>query len=115
VEFVLLSYKVARSNKADGCYPFRSSWGFLRYGDISTLEAIGGPGWNPAHNNKYYHRYLAQASRELHNVAMGVGLLFLGFLQRVAVGAGTVFALLLVVWLSTPRRSVIVATRRTMD
>jgi hypothetical protein len=44
-----------------------------------------------------------------------VGLLFLGFLQRIAVGAGTVFALLLVVWLGMPRRSVIVVSRRTTD
>jgi len=53
-----------------------------------------------------------QASRELHNVVMGVGLVFLRFLQRVAIGAGTVFALLLVIGLSLPRRSVVVSRRR---
>lgn len=60
-----------------------------------------------------YHRYLPQASRQLHNA--GMGLLFAGFLQRIAVGAGAVFGLLLLVRLSMPRRSVIVASRRTMQ
>jgi len=48
-------------------------------------------------------------------LTMGVSLLLLGFLQRVAVGAGTVFAMLLVVWLGIPRRSVIVVSHRTLD
>jgi hypothetical protein len=45
---------------------------------------------------------------------MGLGLLFLGFLQRIAVGAGTVLVLLLVISLGLPRRSVIVVSRRTI-
>lgn len=64
------------------------------------------------HNSEYYHRYLAQVSRELHNVAMGLDLLFLGFLQRIAVGAGTVFALFLIIRLGIPRRSAKVTSRR---
>ena len=44
---------------------------------------------------------------------MGLHLLFLGFLQRIAVGAGTVFVLLLVIALGLPRRAAIVVSRRT--
>jgi len=44
---------------------------------------------------------------------MGLDLLVLGFLQRIAVGAGAVLVLLLIVGLGLPRRSAIVATRRT--
>jgi hypothetical protein len=43
---------------------------------------------------------------------MGLDLLFLGFLQRIAVGVGTVLVLLLVTWLALPRRSAIVVSRR---
>ena len=39
--------------------------------------------------------------------------LFVGFLQPVAVGSAAVFALLLVIWLKTPRRSPSLITRRT--
>jgi hypothetical protein len=46
---------------------------------------------------------------------MDLNFLFVGFLQWVAIGAGTVFALFLVVWLSMPRRSAIVVTRRTTN
>ncbi len=45
---------------------------------------------------------------------MGLDLLILGFFQRIAMGAGTVFVLLLVTWLSLPRRSAIVVSRRTI-
>jgi len=45
---------------------------------------------------------------------MGLDLLFLGFLQRIAMGVGTVFVVLLVIWLSLPRRSAIVVSRRTI-
>ncbi|MFI5102409.1 MAG: hypothetical protein ACHP9V_03455 [Terriglobales bacterium] len=45
---------------------------------------------------------------------MGLDLLFLGFLQRIAVGAGAVFVLLLVISLGLPRRSAIVVNRRTI-
>jgi len=40
-----------------------------------------------------------------------MSLLFLDFLQRVAVGAGAVFALLLVVYLGIPRRAASVIRR----
>jgi hypothetical protein len=39
--------------------------------------------------------------------------LFLGFLQPVAVGSATVFALFVVIGLKTPRRSPVLITRRT--
>jgi len=45
---------------------------------------------------------------------MGLDLLFLGFLQRIAVGAATVLALLLLTWLGLPRRSAIIVNRRKM-
>jgi len=44
---------------------------------------------------------------------MDLGLLFLGFLQRIALGAGTVFAVLLIIWLSLPSHSAITVRRRT--
>ena len=50
---------------------------------------------------------------ELHNVGMDLSLLFAGFLQRVAVGAGVVFSLLLVIGLGMPRRSAVIARRRS--
>jgi len=43
---------------------------------------------------------------------MALGLLFEQFFQRIAVGAGTVFALLLLIRLGLPRRSAIVAKNR---
>jgi hypothetical protein len=43
---------------------------------------------------------------------MGLGLLFIEFLQPIAVGVVTVFALLLFIRLGIPRRSVIGASRR---
>jgi len=46
---------------------------------------------------------------------MGLGLLFLGFLQRVGLGAGTVFALFVIIGLGLPQRSEIVVNRRTKD
>jgi hypothetical protein len=45
---------------------------------------------------------------------MELGVFILGFLQRIAVGAGTVFALFLIVRLGMPRRSAIVASRRSI-
>jgi hypothetical protein len=36
---------------------------------------------------------------------MGLGLVFLSFFQLVAVGAGTVFAVLLIIWFGIRRRS----------
>jgi len=42
---------------------------------------------------------------------MGLDLLVLGFLQRIAVGAGAVFALFLVISLGVPRRSAIISRR----
>jgi hypothetical protein len=45
---------------------------------------------------------------------MGLGLSFLGFLQCIAVGAGTVLVLLLVISLRLPRRAAIVANRRNV-
>jgi len=43
---------------------------------------------------------------------MDWGLLFLGFLQRIAVGAAAVLALFLVIWLGMRRRSANVVIRR---
>jgi hypothetical protein len=44
---------------------------------------------------------------------MEFGLLFLGFLQKIAVGAASVLALLLIIWLGMPRRARIAVSRRT--
>jgi len=44
---------------------------------------------------------------------MALGSLFEQFLQPIAVGAGTVFALILFIRLGLPRRSAIVAKDRT--
>jgi len=44
---------------------------------------------------------------------MDLSFLFLSFLQRIAIGAGTVFALFLIIGFGMPRRSVIAVTRRT--
>jgi hypothetical protein len=44
---------------------------------------------------------------------MGIGPVFLEFLQRIAVGAGGVFALFLVIQMGMPRRSKIAVSRRT--
>jgi hypothetical protein len=46
---------------------------------------------------------------------MDVVTVFLDFLQRIAVGAGAVFALLLAIWLGLPRRSRIDDTQRTTN
>jgi hypothetical protein len=46
---------------------------------------------------------------------MDLGISFVDFLQRIAVGAGTVFAVLLVIRVRISRRSVIAARRRTTD
>jgi hypothetical protein len=46
---------------------------------------------------------------------MDMGILFFNFLQRIAVGAGMVLALILIVWFSLPRRSANVVNRRTHD
>jgi len=46
---------------------------------------------------------------------MGLDLLIFDFLERIAVGAATVFALLLAVGLRMPRRTAIVISRRTTD
>jgi hypothetical protein len=43
---------------------------------------------------------------------MALGPLFLGFLEPIAIGAGTVLALLRVVRLGMPKRSLIGANRR---
>ena len=43
---------------------------------------------------------------------MDLSLLFLAFLQRIAIGAVTVFAIFLIVGFGMPRRSVIAVTRR---
>jgi hypothetical protein len=42
---------------------------------------------------------------------MGLGFVFLVFLQRVVVGAGTVLALLVVISLCTRRRAAVVVSR----
>ena len=67
-----------------------------------------------ANGSKYYHRYLASVRYQRHNVAMGLELFLLGFLQRVAVGAGVVLILFLLISLRLPRRSAILASRRTI-
>jgi hypothetical protein len=44
---------------------------------------------------------------------MGLSLVFfVSFLQKIAVGAGAVLALLVAIWLRIPRRSVVVANLR---
>jgi hypothetical protein len=62
-----------------------------------------------------YYRYLAPAKAQPHTIAMGLYILFVAFLQRVGVGAGAVVALLLIVSLTTPRRSAAVIPRRKMN
>jgi hypothetical protein len=42
---------------------------------------------------------------------MGVGSVFVEFLQRIAIGAGAVLALLLVVQLKMPKRSPVITRR----
>src|ERR1035441_7967253 len=66
-----------------------------------------------ARTSNYYHCNLAQNPRETHNVSMGLGLLFRGFLQAIAVGAAAVLALLFIMGIRIPRRSAIVVHRRT--
>jgi len=44
---------------------------------------------------------------------MGVGSVFLDFLQRIAIGAGAVLALLVVIQLGMPKRSPVVSRRIT--
>jgi hypothetical protein len=82
--------------------------------NLLSLNENWGSGAIPEHpaTGKYYVRYLAQIRRQLHNAAMGLDLLLIGFLQRIAVGAGTVFALLLITRFGLPRRSAIVSGRR---
>jgi len=46
---------------------------------------------------------------------MGLGLLFIGFLQRIVVGVGFVFAVLLFTWLGIPRRAAITVNRRATN
>jgi hypothetical protein len=60
-------------------------------------------------------RNVALPAGELHNAGMGVGMVFLDFVQRIAVGAAAVIALLVVIGISLPRRSGIGATRRTTN
>ena len=63
--------------------------------------------------SKYYRRYLAADFDSSHNDGMGLSLVFfVSFLQKIAVGAGAVLALLVAIWLGIPRRSVVVANRR---
>jgi hypothetical protein len=57
-------------------------------------------------------RNVALTTAELHNVEMGVGKVVIDFLERIAVGAGAVFALLVVIRLGLPRRSRIAARQR---
>ncbi len=51
----------------------------------------------------------------MQNALMDMGILFFSFLQRIAIGAGMVFALILIVWFSLPRRSASIAHRRTPE
>jgi hypothetical protein len=60
-------------------------------------------------------RYLALRMLEPHNAEMDVVTVFLDFLQRIAVGAGAVFAILFAIWIALPRRSRIDKTRRTTN
>jgi hypothetical protein len=59
----------------------------------------------------YYHRYLAPHFLCLRTVLMGIGLILVDFLQRIAVGVGMVLSLLLVFWLGIPRRSTVASSR----
>ncbi|HSS96489.1 MAG TPA: hypothetical protein VLK33_05650 [Terriglobales bacterium] len=56
---------------------------------------------------------LAKPDFKLHNIQMDSPFFF-NFLQHIAVGAASVFALLLIIWVSTPRRSFQPATQRTL-
>jgi hypothetical protein len=60
-------------------------------------------------------RNVAIPVRESHNAEMDVATAFFDFLQRIAVGAGAVFALLFAIWLGLPTRSAIDDTRRTTN
>jgi hypothetical protein len=46
---------------------------------------------------------------------MGIGSVFLNFLQRIAIGAAAVFVLLLVIQLKLPKRSAIKIGRQKAD
>jgi hypothetical protein len=60
-------------------------------------------------------RYLAVSAAESHNAEMDVVTVFLDFLQRIAVGACAVFAILLAIWVVLPRSSRIEGSRRTAN
>jgi hypothetical protein len=60
-------------------------------------------------------RYLALPPGESHNTEMDVVSVLLDFLQRIAVGACAVFAILLAIWVVLPRRSRIEDSRRTAN
>ncbi len=51
----------------------------------------------------------------MQNIFMDMGDLFFSFLQRILIGAGMVFALILLVCFSLPSRSTNVVDRRTRD
>jgi hypothetical protein len=59
----------------------------------------------------YYRSYLVSATQARHNARMGLDMAVLSFFQRIAVGAGSVLVLLLLLWLKLPRRSAISARR----
>jgi hypothetical protein len=67
---------------------------------------------NRKNQQKAAFRNLVKSDAAEENGVM-ISPFFLDFLQHIAVGAGLVFALLLVIWVSTPRRSLQETTLRT--
>ena len=61
-----------------------------------------------------YYRNIALIAARRHNEEMGVSSVFLDFLQHTVIGAAAVFALLFLIHLGIPRRSVIEIPHRTI-
>jgi hypothetical protein len=114
-----------RPGNARGGQYQESGYSFHRVSERTVLQRFyteAGAGWRDqlgevdqelsARRDKP-DRNVAVATGELHNGEMGVGKVFIDFLERIAVGACAVFALLLVIRFGLPRRSGSAVTRRT--
>jgi len=62
---------------------------------------------------EYHQSNVVPDRAQAQNTSMSLGHLLLGFFQLVAIGVLTVFALLFVIRLGIPRRSVAIVSRRS--
>lgn len=73
----------------------------------------------PVHLGVHYKdrpdRNVAIIHRALHNAGVSISTVVLDFLQRIAIGAGAVFAVLLIIRLGLPKRAGTAVTRRTLN